>query len=116
MDDMSETPAAVQRLPLPIKHLVDATNSGDHDAFVASFTPNAVLVDWGKVFEGREGVASWDESDNIGRNSHFEVSAVEANGDEWVVTLEVTGGGFNGTSDFRFALADDLIARMEIAP
>ena len=106
---MSETPAAVQRM-------IDATNAGDHDAFVAAFTPDAVLIDWGKVFEGRDGVAAWDESDNIGRSSHFEVAAVEADGDDWVVTLDVTGGGFNGTSDFRFTLAGDLIARMEIAP
>jgi uncharacterized protein (TIGR02246 family) len=106
---MSEVPSAVQRM-------IDATNAGDHDAFVAAFTPDAVLVDWGKVFEGRDGVASWDESDNIGRKSHFEVARVGRDGDDWIVTLDVTGGGFNGTSDFRFELADDLIARMEIAP
>jgi hypothetical protein len=113
---MSETPGAIQRLPSPIQSLVDATNAADHDAFVAAFAPDAVLVDWGKVFEGRDGIAAWDESDNIGRRSHFEVAGVEADGADWVVTLDVTGGGFNGTSDFRFTLADDLIARMEIAP
>lgn len=106
---MSEVPPAVQRM-------IDATNSGDHEAFVAAFTDDAVLVDWGTVFEGREGVASWDRSDNIGRRSHFEVAGVERDGDDWVVTLDVTGGGFNGTSDFRFTLAGDAIARMEIAP
>lgn len=106
---MSEVPPAVQRM-------IDATNSGDHDAFVAAFTDDATLVDWGKVFEGREGVASWDHSDNIGRRSHFEVATVAQDGDDWVVTLDVTGGGFNGTSDFRFALADDRISRMEIVP
>ena len=106
---MSETPAAVQRM-------IDATNAGDHDAFVAAFTPDAVVIDWGKEFSGRDGVAAWDESDNIGRASHFEVAEVEADGAEWAVTLDVTGGGFNGTSNFRFTLVDDLIARMEIAP
>lgn len=106
---MSETPAAIQRM-------IDATNAADHDAFVAAFTADAVLVDWGKVFDGREGIAGWDESDNIGRNAHFEVAGVEVDGSDWIVTLEVSGGGFNGTSNFRFTLADDLIARMEIAP
>jgi ketosteroid isomerase-like protein len=106
---MSEVPPAVQRM-------IDATNAGDHDAFVAAFTPDATLVDWGKIFEGRDGIASWDRTDNIGRSSHFEVAAAEPDGDDWIVTLDVTGGGFNGTSDFRFELADDLIARMEIAP
>jgi hypothetical protein len=103
-------------VPAPVRRMIDATNAGDHDAFVATFAPDAVLVDWGKVFEGREGVAAWDESDNIGRSSHFRAIGAERDGDSWVVTLEVTGGGFNGTSDFRFDLADDLITRMEITP
>lgn len=106
---MSDVPPAVQRV-------IDATNASDHDAFVAAFSPDAVLVDWGKEFDGREGVAAWDESDNIGRGSHFELSAIEADGDEWVATLDVTGGGFNGTSNFRFTIVNDLITRMEIAP
>ncbi|MEO5534226.1 MAG: nuclear transport factor 2 family protein [Pseudolysinimonas sp.] len=113
---MSQTPAGVKRLPLTIKSLVDATNAGDHDAFVATFAPDAVLVDWGKVFEGRDGIADWDESDNIGRKAQLAVAAVRADGDDWVVTIDVTGGGFNGTSTFRFTLVDNLIARVEIAP
>jgi len=106
---MSEVPSAVQRM-------IDATNAGDHDAFVAAFAPDAVLVDWGKEFEGRDGIAGWDESDNIGRQAHFEIADVVAEGEVWIVNLDVTGGGFNGESGFRFELADDLITRMEIQP
>lgn len=106
---MSEVPSAVQRM-------IDATNAGDHEAFVAAFAPDAVLVDWGKEFEGREGIASWDFSDNIGRQAHFEIVESVAEGDVWIVTLAVTGGGFNGESGFRFEFADDLISRLEIQP
>lgn len=106
---MSEVPSAVQRM-------IDATNAGDHEAFVAAFAPDAVLVDWGKEFEGREGIASWDSSDNIGRQAHFEIVESVAEGDVWIVTLAVTGGGFNGESGFRFEFADDLISRLEIQP
>jgi ketosteroid isomerase-like protein len=106
---MSEVPSAVQRM-------IDATNAGDSEAFVAAFTPDAVLVDWGKEFEGREGIASWNESDNIGRSAHFEIVESVAEGDVWIVNLAVTGGGFNGESGFRFELTDDLISRMEIQP
>lgn len=102
--------------PAPIQRLIDATNAGDHDAFVAGFAPDALLVDWGKEFTGREGVAAWDDSDNIGRSARFRVTAAVQEGDDWIVTLDVTGGGFNGTSDVRFSLADDLVARMEITP
>jgi hypothetical protein len=103
-------------LPAPIQSFIDATNAGDSDAFVAAFAPDGVLIDWGKQFDGRDGVAAWNESDNIGRAAHFRVVGAERDGAAWVVTLEVTGKGFNGTSDFRFEVADDLIAKMEITP
>jgi hypothetical protein len=106
----------MSEVPAPIQAMIDATNAGDHEGFVAAFTPDAVLVDWGKAFEGAAGVAAWDESDNIGRGSRFHVAAVSREGETWVLTLEVSGGGFNGTSDFRFDLDGDLIRRMEIQP
>jgi len=106
---MSEVPPEVQRM-------IDATNSGDHDAFVAAFSPDATLVDWGKEFRGADAIAGWDDSDNIGRAARFTVADAEADGEDWVLTLEVSGGGFNGTSELRFRLADGLISRMEIAP
>ncbi|MEO8529529.1 MAG: nuclear transport factor 2 family protein [Pseudolysinimonas sp.] len=107
--------------PAPIQRMIDATNAGDHDAFLATFTADAVLVDWGKEFSGTDSsgtdsIAAWDESDNIGRKAHFRVADVEKDGDAWLVTLDVTGAGFNGTGNFRFMLTDDLIARMEITP
>jgi ketosteroid isomerase-like protein len=104
------------QVPAPIQAMIDATNAGDHEAFVAAFTPDAVLVDWGKEFDGAAGIAAWDDSDNIGRGSRFHVAAGALEGDTWVLTLDVSGGGFNGTSDFRFELDGDLIRRMEIQP
>jgi hypothetical protein len=102
-----ETPPAVLRM-------VEATNAADSDAFVAAFAEDAYLEDWGRGFRGRDGIAQWDQSDNIGRQSHFEVRSTRAEGDGYVVTLAVTGGGFNGTSDFYFEVADDLITSMII--
>jgi len=103
-------------LPAPIQRVIDATNAGDSDAFVAAFAEDAYLEDWGKGFHGHDGIRSWDSTDNIGRKSHFEVMGVAQEGDDWVVTLVVTGGGFNGTSDLRFHIADGLIDRMVITP
>jgi hypothetical protein len=109
---MSESSAVAA----PIQRMIDATNAGDHDGFVASFAPDAYLEDWGRGFTGHDGVASWDRTDNIGKHAHFEATGSRRDGDDYVVTLAVTGGGFNGTSDFRFTLAGDLISRMVIAP
>ncbi|GAA2090265.1 hypothetical protein GCM10009840_31570 [Pseudolysinimonas kribbensis] len=101
--------------PAPVQRMVEATNAADSDAFVACFAPDAYLEDWGRGFHGREGVAAWDRTDNIGVHMHFEVDAARRDGDDWVVTLVSTGGGYNGTSEIRFRLDGDLIARMIIA-
>jgi hypothetical protein len=41
-------------LPSAIRTFIDATNSADSEAFVAAFTPDAHLYDWGRTHRGRE--------------------------------------------------------------
>ncbi|MDH2416491.1 nuclear transport factor 2 family protein [Nocardioides sp. CER19] len=104
-----ETPAAVQRM-------IEATNAGDHAAFVAAFTEDAYLEDWGRKFHGRDGVASWDHTDNIGKNTRFAALRTRQDGEGYVVTLDVRGDGFNGTSDIAFEVQGDQIRSMVIKP
>ena len=104
------------QLPAPVQSFIDTTNRGDTEAFVALFADDAHLEDWGRVFRGRDGARAWNASDNIGKQSHFAVDGVEREGDEWVVTVTVTGNGFTGTSPIRFAVDGDRISRMVIAP
>jgi ketosteroid isomerase-like protein len=104
-----ETPAAVQRM-------IDATNAGDHAAFVDAFTDDCYLEDWGRQFHGHDGVASWDETDNIGKKTRFEARGTRQDGDTYVVTLKVTGDGFNGISDIAFQVEGDRIRSMVIKP
>jgi SnoaL-like domain len=106
----------VSEIPAPIERFVQATNSGDHEAFVSAFSSDAYLEDWGRKFHGHEGVRSWDASDNIGKHSHFEVVSAHEDAGDWVVTVDVSGEGFTGRSDLRFTLDGDLISRMVIAP
>jgi ketosteroid isomerase-like protein len=111
MKAMTETPA-------PIAAFISTTNGGDTDAFLATFTDDASLDDWGRVFHGRDGIARWNESDNIGKRSHFDLVSVEATGepDTYLVTLRVIGDGYNGTGPLRFTLRGHLIARVVIEP
>ncbi len=106
---MAATPDAIQRF-------VEATNRGDSDAFVAAFTEDAHLDDWGRSFEGRAGVRSWDGTDNIGVQSHFDLLDVQPGDaeEEYVVTLRVSGDGYNGTGPMTFRLRDGLIADLRI--
>jgi len=104
-------------LPAAIRTFIDATNRGDSDAFVAAFTTDAHLDDWGRGFDGHAGIRSWDRTDNIGKRSRFglvDVSLGETP-DTYIVTLEVSGEGYNGTGPMRFELRDGLIARLLIS-
>ena len=102
-------------VPAPIQRMIDATNRGDTPAFLASFTETVYLVDWGREFSGQDGLARWNQTDNIGKLAHFEVIESNPRGAEEVVTLSVTGGGYNGTGDISFTLEGDLISRMIIS-
>lgn len=102
--------------PSAIQSFIDATNAEDTQAFLAAFTPVATLDDWGRVFSGREGIEAWDSSDNIGKHSRFDVVEV-AHGtgdDEFVVTIDVSGDGFNGLGTLTFTLDGGLIDRLVI--
>jgi hypothetical protein len=99
----------------PIQAMIDATNAGDTPAFLACFSEDAYLEDWGRGFTGQREIASWNETDNIGKRAHFDALAERVDGAVHVVTIRVSGGGYNGTGDIRFELASGLITRMIVA-
>jgi ketosteroid isomerase-like protein len=104
--------------PDAIRAFVDATNRGDSDAFVATFTTDAHLDDWGRSFDGHDGVRSWDGTDNIGVQSHFDLLDVTPGaGDEvYVANIRVSGNGYNGTGPMVFRIREGLIAELRIGP
>ncbi len=108
----------MSRTPEPISAFIDATNAGDSEAFVASFTEDGSLDDWGRVASGHEGIRKWDQTDNIGKESQFELIDIteEEETHTYLVHLKVSGRGFNGIGPFRFTLRDDLIERVVIVP
>lgn len=103
--------------PEAIQAFIEATNAGDTEAFVAAFTSDARLDDWGRVFTGHDGIRDWNRTDNIGVQAHFELLDVRAGvgPDTYVVTLRVSGNGYNGTGPMTFRLRDGLIADLKIA-
>ena len=101
-------------LPPPIQQFFASTNRGDTAGFLATFTPDASLTDWGRHFHGHDGIAAWNETDNIGVQSHLEATEVKQDGHRYVVTVQVAGKGFNGTGRMTFELKNDLILRLVI--
>ena len=102
--------------PLPdgVRQVVEATNSGDSAAFVAAFTPDGVVDDWGHTFAGRAKIGAWNDRENIGVRAHFQVQQVTLDGTTCTVALTVSGQGYNGPSTFTFELDGPLVRRMTI--
>ncbi|TIS52777.1 MAG: nuclear transport factor 2 family protein [Mesorhizobium sp.] len=100
--------------PDPIRRFVEATNTGDTEAFLDTFTPDALLTDWGRSFRGRDGIARWNQSDNIGVQSHLDIVRIAQSNGAYQVRVKVAGNGFNGEGDMTFTLDGDRIASLII--
>nr|WP_221374680.1 nuclear transport factor 2 family protein [Actinoplanes polyasparticus] len=101
-------------LDAPTKRLLDAANAHDTDAFLAGFTADGVVDDWGREFRGAEAIRGWSDREFIGKQVTLAVEQVSRAGDETVVTAAVGGNGFNGPSHFTFRAAGDRVSRMTI--
>ena len=100
--------------PRPVQAIVDAANSGDTAAFLAAFTTEGVVDDWGREFRGATEIAGWSNAEFIGVAVELTVVGVERDGDHTVVAAQVGGNGFNGPSHFAFETAGGLVSRMTI--
>ncbi|MBW8909391.1 MAG: nuclear transport factor 2 family protein [Mesorhizobium sp.] len=101
--------------PDPIRRFVEATNAGDTQAFLDTFTDDAFLSDWGRDFRGRDGISRWNQSDNIGVQSNLRIVHVAERDSIYHARVAVTGNGFNGEGDMAFTLDGDRIARLVIS-
>jgi len=101
-------------LPDPVQALVDAANAGDTEAFLACFTPDGVVDDWGREFRGGPAIGGWSGKEFIGVRVSLRVTAVTEAGAAVSVTAQVGGDGFNGPSHFVFDLDGDHVSRMTI--
>ncbi|MFK3983542.1 nuclear transport factor 2 family protein [Micromonospora sp. NPDC050397] len=97
-----------------VRTLVDAANANDLPAFLAGFTADGVVDDWGREFHGAERIAGWSDAEFIGKQVSLDVRDVRQHGQETVVVAEVGGNGFNGPSTFSFRVRDDRVSRMTI--
>lgn len=101
--------------PEPIRRFVDATNAGDTEAFLDTFTADASLTDWGRSFHGREQIARWNQSDNIGVKSNLRIVRIAEAQGSYQVRIAVKGDGFNGEGDMTFVLDGARIASLVIS-
>jgi ketosteroid isomerase-like protein len=101
-------------LPGPVAAALEAANSNDTAAFLACFTPDGVVDDWGREFRGPDEIREWSNREFIGVHVSLEVTAVERGDGATTVTATVGGDGFNGPSHFTFVVDGDCVTRMTI--
>lgn len=101
-------------VPAPVQRLLDAANANDVDAFLAAFTDDGVVDDWGRPFSGPDRIRDWSDEEFIGKRVSLDVTEIDQREGETAVTAMVGGNGFNGRSHFSFAVDGDRVARMTI--
>lgn len=103
-------------LPHPVQAVVDAINAGDTDAFVAAFTEDGAVDDWGRVLRGRSGQRSWADTDAIGAGAQLTI--LEANTIDNVTELRFTWASrvFNGESSAFVTIDGDRVSLFRIPP
>jgi len=103
-------------LPAPVARLVAAINDADTEAFVAAFTADGYVDDWGRVLRGHDGVRGWADTDAIGQGAQMTVLTWERDGDTVTTTFGWTSRRFNGESTGIFEIDGDLLASFTIPP
>jgi ketosteroid isomerase-like protein len=101
-------------LPDPVAAVLAAANANDTAAFLACFTPDGVVDDWGREFRGPEEIRQWSDREFIGVHVSLDVTGVERTDESTTVTATVGGEGFNGPSHFSFHVTGDSVTRMTI--
>ena len=101
------------KLEPAIERLISATNSGDGELLLQSFTEDAVLVDFGRTFRGRSQIAVWDRQENTGTQNVIRMNDV-VEGAPVRLKISVSGNGYNGNGVFEIELRDGLISRLNI--
>ena len=97
-----------------VQRLLDAANGGDLNGFLATFTDDGVVDDWGREFRGATEIRSWSDAEFIGREVNLTVQGVEEGKGETIIAAQVGGKGYTGPSHFAFRVEGDRVARMTI--
>ena len=103
-------------LPAPVERLVAAINAADVEAFVAAFTADGVIDDWGRILSRAEGVRSWALSDAIGAGAQMTVLESGTVGAVTQLRFDWRSRVFTGESTAFATVRGDLVSEFRIPP
>ena len=101
-------------LPPALQSAINAINSGDEEAFVAAFSPDGLINDWGRVLTGHDGVRSWARSDAIGAGAIMTVTTAATTDNTTHIVFDWKSRVFNGRSEAYVTIPDKLIMEFRI--
>lgn len=102
------------QIPNPIAGFIDVVNAHDEQGFLDAFTPEGVVDDWGREFNGREAIKAWSDKEFIGATGTITPEEVSTDGDRVTVIGDWRSTHANRRSSFAFDLDGDKIAKMTI--
>ncbi len=105
-----------EQLPTTIRTFLEAQESRDADGALALLTPAAVISDIGETFSGEDSLRRFVSEAGAEFTYTSEITKVARDGEIWVVGHHLEGDFPGGTADldYRFALNDDQIERLDI--
>lgn len=105
-------------LPEAIARYFATDKKGNAQAISQCFTQNAVVVDEGNTYEGREAIRQWMANASTQFTYTVEPFALAQDGERIVVTSHLVGNFPGSPVDLRyfFVLEGDEIAALEIVP
>lgn len=109
-------PRNMTDIPAPVRAVVDAINDADYDAFVAAFTEDGSVDDWGRVLTGPDGVRSWAQTDANGMSARMTVLDASTDGDVTRLHFDWKSDRFTGESNAYVTVRDGKVAEFRIPP
>ena len=106
-------------LPDVVARYQAAHDRGDVDTAAAAFTPDATVQDDGREYRGRDEIRHWlAKTSTEFSYTRTLTGATAIDAQSWLVINHLEGNFPGGVVDlrYRFVLAQDLIAELEIAP
>lgn len=105
-------------LPPPIEAYFAADKKGDAQELAQSFAPDAIVIDEGNTYEGREAIQDWIAHASTEYSYSVEPFALTEEAGRIVVTSHLVGNFPGSPVDlrYRFAIDGEQIAQLEIVP
>ncbi|WP_051301041.1 nuclear transport factor 2 family protein [Actinomadura rifamycini] len=105
---------AVSGLLPPVRAYVDAVADEDLDALAGAFAEDAVLIDVGRRFDGRDAIRAWADAEVIGGTLTVSEIVEDRPGHQRLLVRFAPGGTGGFAAHYAFTVSGSAITRAEL--